>query len=235
MEVSSRDLPGNRFVAFIQNHDQVANTSQGVRCPSSFRSSSTRSPSRCSCVRLACRLLFMGEEFAETNPFLYFTSHGDPGLARLVSEGRWKEFEEFTVAGDFVDPQAPEAFERSKISWSLLHEPAHRAVLNLYCELIRLRKRWPCLNNGRKDLTQVDIDEAAQWLRVERSDPSGCRAILVCNFSEKKQPNLDPTRWSLRYQLRLSRPTRTRSSAAAHRSTWPIPSPIPAKPYLCSP
>ena len=55
-------------------------------------------------------LLFMGEEFAETNPFLYFTSHGDPGLARLVSEGRWKEFEEFTVAASFVDPQSLEAF-----------------------------------------------------------------------------------------------------------------------------
>ena len=71
-------------------------------------------------------LLFMGEEFAEKNPFLYFTSHGDPGLARLVSEGRWKEFEEFTVAGDFVDPQSAEAFERSKITWNLMEEPAHR-------------------------------------------------------------------------------------------------------------
>ena len=143
-------------------------------------------------------LLFMGEEFAETNPFLYFTSHGDPELARLVSEGRWKEFEEFTVAADFVDPQSPAAFERSKLNWGLIQEPEHRAVLNLYCELIQLRKRCPCLNNGRKDLTQVDADEAAQCLRMERADPSGSRAVLLCNFSNSEtKPNLDATPWRL--------------------------------------
>ncbi len=56
----------------------------------------------------------------------------------MVSEGRWKEFEEFTVARDFVDPQSPEAFERSKITWNLLEEPHHRAVFNLYRELIAI-------------------------------------------------------------------------------------------------
>jgi maltooligosyltrehalose trehalohydrolase len=126
----------------------------------------------------------MGEEFAEANPFLYFTSHGDPGLARLVSEGRWKEFEEFTIAGDFVDPQSREAFERSKISWNLLHEPRHRAVLDFYRQLIELRKHWPCLHNGRKDLTRVEFDDTARWLRMERADPSGSRAVLFCNFSD---------------------------------------------------
>lgn len=59
----------------------------------------------------------------------------------------------------------------------------HRAICDLYSELIRLRKRWPCLHNGRKDLTRVEFDETARWLRMERSDPSGCRALLFCNFS----------------------------------------------------
>jgi maltooligosyltrehalose trehalohydrolase len=181
---SSRGLPGHRFVAFIQNHDQIANTSQGARL------SHLVSPEKyqLAVALLLCSpclpLLFMGEEFAETNPFLYFTSHGDPALSRLVSQGRWKEFEEFTVALDFVDPQTPEAFERSRITWNLLEEPHHRAVLKLYRELIRLRKRWPCLNNGRKDLTRVEIDAAARWLRMDRADPSGSRAVLFCNLSD---------------------------------------------------
>ncbi len=190
---SSRDLPGNRFVAFIQNHDQIANTSQGARLSHLIPMEQYKIAVALLLCSPCLPLLFMGEEYAEENPFLYFTSHGDPGLARLVSEGRWKEFEEFTVAGDFVDPQASEAFERSKLSWNL-----HSDVANLYCELIRLRKHWPCLHNGRRDLTHVEIDEAAHWLRVERSDPSGSHAILVCNFSDEDgTPRLDPSEWSL--------------------------------------
>ncbi|MGA2879790.1 MAG: malto-oligosyltrehalose trehalohydrolase [Bryobacteraceae bacterium] len=188
---SSRDLPGDRFVAFIQNHDQIANTSQGARLSQLM----SMEQYKIAVALLLCSpclpLLFMGEEFAETNPFLYFTSHSDPGLARLVSEGRWKEFEELTVAGDFVDPQASEAFERSKITWSLLDGADHGAVLGLYRDLIALRKRWPCLHNGRKDLTRVKFDEAARWLRMDRGDPSGSCAALFCNFSDNEiAPNL---------------------------------------------
>jgi maltooligosyltrehalose trehalohydrolase len=182
---SSKDLPGDRFVAFIQNHDQVANTSQGARLSHLISMEQYKIAVALLMCAPSLPLLFMGEEFAETNPFLYFTSHGDAGLSRSVSEGRWKEFEEFTVAGDFVDPQSGEAFERSKLTWNLVEEPSHRAVLKLYCELIQLRKHWPCLHNGRKDLTRVDFDEDERWLRMERGDPSGCRAVLFCNFSDK--------------------------------------------------
>jgi maltooligosyltrehalose trehalohydrolase len=194
---SSRDLPGDRFVAFIQNHDQIANTSQGARLSHLMSIEQYKIAVALLLCSPCLPLLFMGEEFAETNPFLYFTSHGDPGLARSVSEGRWKEFEEFTVAGDFVDPQTLDAFERSKISWNLLDEERHKSVLNLYCELIRLRKQWPCLHNGRKDLTHVEIDEAARWLRLERADPSGYRAVLFCNFSNTEaKPALDASEWT---------------------------------------
>jgi maltooligosyltrehalose trehalohydrolase len=195
---SSRELAGSRFVAFIQNHDQIANTSQGVRLSQLVPIEQYKIAVALLLCSPCLPLLFMGEEFAETNPFLYFTSHGDPALARAVSEGRWREFEEFAFVAEFVDPQTPDAFERSKLTWNLLHEPAHNAVAKLYCELIRLRKRWPCLHNGRKDLTRVEIDEASRWLRLERGDPSGCRAVLLCNFSDAAvAANLDPRDWTL--------------------------------------
>ncbi len=200
---SSRDLPGTRFVTFIQNHDQIANTSQGARLSQLVSMEAYKIAVALLLCSPCLPLLFMGEEFAETNPFLYFTSHGDPSLARLVSEGRWKEFEEFTVAGDFVDPQAEEAFHRSKITWNLLHERRRREVLQLYRDLIALRKRWPCLNNGRKDLTRVDIDDAAGCLRMERADSSGSRAILLCNFGNAPaSPNLDGAAWDLAVSTR---------------------------------
>jgi maltooligosyltrehalose trehalohydrolase len=124
----------------------------------------------------------MGEEFADTSPFLYFTSHTDAVLARLVSEGRRKEFLESALPCDFSDPQSPETFQKSKVNWALAGEPLHAAVLSLYRHLIALRKRWPCLANGRKDLVHVDIDEDSRWLILERSDPDGSRMLLLWNF-----------------------------------------------------
>jgi len=180
---SSKHEPGERFVAFIQNHDQVANTAQGFRLSELV----SIEQSKLAAMLLVCSpflpLLFMGEEFAEAAPFLYFTSHGDRALARAVSEGRRKEFAEFAGAGEFADPQAVETFARSRINWTLPVSGRHSEVLRFYRELIALRKRYPCLNNCRKDLTHVVADEDARLLRMERSDPSGSKALLVCNFS----------------------------------------------------
>jgi maltooligosyltrehalose trehalohydrolase len=195
---SSRDVPGHRFVAFIQNHDQIANTSQGARLSQLV----SLDHYKIAVALLLCSpclpLLFMGEEFAGGAPFLYFTSHGDPALARAVSEGRWKEFEHFMAAGDFADPQAIETFERSKIPWGLIEQPPHNAIFRLYRDLIALRKQWPCLANGRKDLTRVEIAEEAPSLRMDRADPSGCRAVLFCNFGAESLPiDLDHDGWRL--------------------------------------
>jgi maltooligosyltrehalose trehalohydrolase len=179
---SSKNEPGERFVAFIQNHDQVANTAQG------FRLSELTSIERCklAAMLLLCSpylpLLFMGEEYADPAPFLYFTSHGEPGLARAVTEGRRKEFADFAGSTPVPDPQAEETFGISKLTWAFDEPGPHAEMLRFYRDLIALRKRWPCLRNCRKDLTHVTVDEQSRWLRMERGDPSGCRALVLCNF-----------------------------------------------------
>ena len=179
---SARNEAGDKFVAFIQNHDQVANAAQGRRLSELV----TLEQYKLAVALLLCSpclpLLFMGEEFADTSPFLYFTSHADPVVARLVSEGRRLEFQDFALPGEFSDPQSQETFRRSKINWALAGEPRHAAVLRLYRHLLALRKRWLCLGNGRKDLMQVDVDEEQRWLTLDRRDPDGSHALLLCNF-----------------------------------------------------
>jgi maltooligosyltrehalose trehalohydrolase len=190
---SSKDLPGEKFVVFIQNHDQVANTNQGRRLSALV----SLEYFKLAATLLICSpylpLLFMGEEFADTAPFLYFTSHIDPALARAVTEGRRKEYAEFALANDeFFDPQASATFEKSRITWDLLHDPLHQDILRFHRKLIALRKEWPCLANCRKDLTRVEIDDESQMLRMERGDPGGSRAVLMCNFAPRPQPMASP-------------------------------------------
>ncbi|HLG99589.1 MAG TPA: malto-oligosyltrehalose trehalohydrolase [Bryobacteraceae bacterium] len=194
---SSKDQPGERFVAFVQNHDQIANTAQGFRLSELVTIEEAKMAALLLIGSPYLPLLFMGEEFAETAPFLYFTSHGDRALARAVSEGRRQEFAEFAGGGEFADPQAVSTFEQSRLSWQLLERAGHAEVLQFYRELLALRKRWPCLANCRKDLTTVHVEEDAALLRIERADPSGSQATLLFNFSPDSaefrfQRNLPP-------------------------------------------
>jgi maltooligosyltrehalose trehalohydrolase len=180
---SSRAEPGYRLVSFIQNHDQVGNTAGGRR----WTDVTALDQHKLAVALLLCApslpMLFMGEEFAETAPFFYFTSHGDPALAAAVTEGRRHEHSVLETAAAFPDPQAARTFEQSRITWSLLEEASHRDMLLFYQELIALRKKWHCLGNCRKDLTRVEVHAESASLTLERSDPSGCRALLLCNFS----------------------------------------------------
>jgi maltooligosyltrehalose trehalohydrolase len=195
---SSRDLAGEQFVAFIQNHDQVANTAQGHRLSDLVPPELYRMAALLLLCSPCLPLLFMGEEFADTAPFRYFTSHSDPALAEAVSDGRRKEFLDFASADGFADPQAGDTFEQSRISWVLAEVPQHREVREFYQRAIALRKRWPCLANCRKDLTEVCVDEDARWLRLHRRDPSGSSAVLICNFGTgRAELTLDPGEYAM--------------------------------------
>jgi maltooligosyltrehalose trehalohydrolase len=204
---SSKDLPGNKFVVFIQNHDQIANTTQGMRLSELVSIDEFKLATTLLLCSPYLPLLFMGEEFAETAPFLYFTSHLDPSLARMVTEGRRREYAEFEVSAEFFDPQAPATFEKSKITWELLDDASHQSILSFHRELIALRKSWPCLSNCRKDLTRVEIDEDKQILRMERNDPAGSRALLVCNFGAASAPLPEAaTNWQVTIQTTSTDP-----------------------------
>lgn len=179
---SSRDVPGECFVAFIQNHDQVANASLGKRLSELVPADAQRLAAMLLICSPFVPLLFMGQEYGETAPFLYFTSHGDPALAEAVRHGRRTEYGAFYEDAAFPDPQDPVTFERSKLNWALLGEPAGAAMLEFYRVLLALRRRYACLANCRKDLARVTFDEAESWLVLERRDPSGERGVLLCNF-----------------------------------------------------
>ena len=190
---SSKDRPGEQFVGFIQNHDQVANTSRGKRLSSLVSSGQQKLAAVLTLSSPFLPLLFMGEEYGETAPFLYFTSFDDPGLAAAVTAGRKKELGSHYSESEFADPQAPGTFEHCKLDWSKTEVSPHAEILRLYRDLISLRRQHLSLANCRKELTEVQFNEQRKWLLMKRSDPSGSGALLVFNFSSEAQsiPVLD--------------------------------------------
>ncbi|HEV3208552.1 MAG TPA: malto-oligosyltrehalose trehalohydrolase [Terriglobales bacterium] len=184
---SSKGRPGEQFVGFIQNHDQIANTSRGKRLSSLVSFSQQKLAAVLTLCSPFVPLLFMGEEYGETAPFLYFTSFENADLAKAVTDGRKREMGAHYSASAFADPQDPATLERSKLDWSRPTITPHAEVLRLYHDLIALRKQHPSVGNCRKDLSEVKFDERAGWLILQRADPSAGRALTVCNLSGDAQ------------------------------------------------
>jgi maltooligosyltrehalose trehalohydrolase len=194
---SSADRPGEQFVVCIQNHDQIANGYWGDRLSRLLRPGQQR---LAAAILLAgapnVPMLFMGEEWAERAPFLYFTSHTDPELGRAVRAGREEEYQSFvrgegeteSTIGGFSDPQSEITFVRSKLDWDCLGKQPHAGMLAFYRDLLKLRREHPPLSNCDKTRTRVRFDEERRWLAVERGDESGAGALLLCNLSDDAQP-----------------------------------------------
>ena len=102
-------------------------------------------------------MLFMGEEYGEEAPFLYFVSHSDPSLVEAVRKGRKAEFAAFAWMGEAPDPQAEETFQQSKLQWNLRKEGEHQHMLQWYKELLQLRKNHPALQNPDKKFLEVNV------------------------------------------------------------------------------
>jgi maltooligosyltrehalose trehalohydrolase len=142
---SSKEIPGECFVIFSQNHDQVGNRMRGDRLSETLPPEKLRLAAGIVLLSPCIPLLFMGEEYGELAPFQYFVSHKDAGLIEAVRKGRAAEFEAFRWKGDLPDPQDEQTFLRSKLNWNLRLEGKHRQLQEFYKELLRLRTSVPAL------------------------------------------------------------------------------------------
>lgn len=140
------DLDRSRFIICIQNHDQIGNRARGERLHHQIPAHSHRAASALLMLAPETPLLFMGQEWAATAPFQFFTDHNDE-LGPLVSEGRRREFAHFpefsgeAARASIPDPQSEETFLRSKLQWAELEAPEHQAMLRWYTRIIALRRR----------------------------------------------------------------------------------------------
>lgn len=173
-------VSGRRFVGCIQNHDQVGNRARGRRLTALVDDDRMRLAVSLLCLSPMVPMLFMGDEYAATTPFLFFSSHPEPELAGAVRSGRRAEFAAFAAfAGDEVpDPQAPNTFHASCLDRCEAATDAGRARRRLWTDLLRLRRDAPALATGNRTLIRALLADPTV-MAVLRDDPVGFPPLIV--------------------------------------------------------
>jgi maltooligosyltrehalose trehalohydrolase len=169
------DVPGWRFVVYLQDHDQVGNRALGDR--PALSPGLQRIGAAIYLLSAFTPMLFMGEEYGARTPWLFFSDHsGELGVA--VRDGRRREFAEHGWSTDEVpDPQDPATFEASKLDWDVDAD-----LLGFYRELIALRRSRTDLSDGRRDRVELIWDSEARWLVMTRGSVAIC-----CNLADHRQ------------------------------------------------
>jgi maltooligosyltrehalose trehalohydrolase len=160
------DVSKTRFVVCTQNHDQVGNRALGERLSSLVSFESLKLAAGITILSPFLPLLFMGEEYGETAPFLYFTSHGDPQLAEAVRRGRQAEFAHFQWKANVPDPQAESTFSASKLNHSLADEDPHRTLQRFYKTLLHFRRDRRLAEMQQLAVTEYSSERAVLTLRA---------------------------------------------------------------------
>ncbi|RZK14207.1 MAG: DUF3459 domain-containing protein [Pedobacter sp.] len=146
-------------------------------------------------------LIFMGEEYAEENPFQFFISHADQDLVKAVRNGRKKEFAAFHHEEDVPDPQDEKTFSLSKLNWDRLNEEKHSIMFSFYKKLINLRKSLPALGIPNRNQVKVEVFKTQNCLILKRWE-NDQKVTCFMNFSAEKQ-NL-PFSNDMDFELKLN-------------------------------
>jgi maltooligosyltrehalose trehalohydrolase len=173
-------VSGRRFVACTQNHDQVGNRARGRRLTVLCEADRVRFAIGLLCLAPTVPMLFMGEEYGESNPFLYFSSHPEPELAEAVRSGRRAEFDAFSAFADVEvpDPQARSTFEASVLDRAAAQTDEGRARLRLWTDVLALRRSLPALATGNRKLVRSLLVRPHE-IAVLRDDPAGFAPVIV--------------------------------------------------------
>ena len=183
---SSAGVPGNRFVAFNQNHDLVGNRARAERLSLLVSFEQQKVAAACLLLSPYIPMLFMGEEYGEEAPFFYFTSHYNNELIEAVREGRRKEFEGFNWDAEPPDPQDEDTFNKSKLNWEIRKKGKHAVLLEWYKYLIRFRKSHPVMQNYNKNDVRVTTLGQKGFV-LHRQNSEGLQH-MACLFNLSDEP-----------------------------------------------
>ena len=194
---SSKDLPPQAFVAFLQNHDQVGNRALGERLTQLADPKPLALARAFLCLSPQIPMLFMGEEWGAKTPFQFFVDFADdPDLSQAIRDGRRREFARFAAfagasADKVPDPTLVKTFETSKLDWAERDHPDHKAILDETASLLALRRTEivPLVKSGLRHASYRRLDVGGlivTWLFT------GGDLSFVANFGPRGLALADP-------------------------------------------
>lgn len=193
---SSRHIPAHQFVVFAQNHDQVGNRMLGDRLSRLVSFEALKLAAGAVLTSPYIPMLFMGEEYGEDSPFLYFTDHVDPDLIEAVRTGRREEFRAFQWKGKLPDPQDSGTFFQCKLKWKKKEKRDSRALLDFYRQLLQLRKDIPALCHlSKKDLEVRKVEDRLLLVRRWHGESHVCSLMNFSSQATAYHIDLGPGRW----------------------------------------
>jgi maltooligosyltrehalose trehalohydrolase len=187
---STKGLTPESRIFCLQNHDQVGNRALGERLSTQIDAAEYRAATALLLLAPETPLLFMGQEWAASEPFLFFTDHAEP-LGRQVTEGRRREFSKFAAFTDpasrdkIPDPQARDTFLRSKLDWGVRLQADHAACWRWYQALLQWRHRL-IATHGVCEIAHMDDSSLQMEWKVEADRVT---VILLLGESKRFQQN----------------------------------------------
>ncbi|HEU4903961.1 MAG TPA: malto-oligosyltrehalose trehalohydrolase, partial [Flavisolibacter sp.] len=182
---SSAGIPGDKFIVFNQNHDQIGNRVKGERLCMLVDVERIKVAAAAILLSPYIPMLFMGEEYADESPFYYFVSHTDPDLVEAVRKGRKEEFKDYGFDAEPPDPQAEQTFSDSKLQWSKRNQGHHQLVLQWHAELIKCRQTMPALKNVDKESVAVQVLGEQGFALSRQSKREDEKLCCLFNLSAK--------------------------------------------------
>lgn len=168
--VPAGTFSGDRFVIAVQNHDQVGNRPHGERLSQLIGANELRFAAALMLVSPYLPLIFMGEEYGESNPFPFFCDFGDPDLCKAVSDGRRREFAHLDWTTGFPDPCSESTFASAILTWDWSHAKKD-GLRKLYQDLLIARRDWPQLHDFQHREAQiVTAGHGESVLRIVRTN-----------------------------------------------------------------
>jgi maltooligosyltrehalose trehalohydrolase len=212
-------IGGERFVVSLQTHDQIGNRARGERLHKLISPPQQRLAAGLLLLAPHTPMLFMGEEYGETRPFLYFCDFGNPQLQDAIRQGRLREFAAFHWEPPIPDPNNPATFEKSKLSWSWPAGTPQAGLRRLYCDLLAARRKWPALREFQH--RQARLWNDGRVLSLVRGDPTLPAEQLVAYFNLSASPQPVPQDNRPPHQLLRSEQERYAGSQAAGEELAP--------------
>ena len=177
--IDTLTTPSTALVVFNQDHDQIGNRAQGDRLAATLDDGQLAIAATLTLLGTGTPMIFMGEEWAASTPWQYFTSHPERELGEATARGRIAEFARMGWDESLVpDPQDPQTFERSKLRWGEAESGRHRRMIAFYRALMRLRLERADLTDSRFATAEVHVIADGTALILQRA-----HTVIIANFS----------------------------------------------------